>query len=80
MTIGSKHRFLGSAVTTAVLGLGIMMALPVFISGCKTMEAMTDIGTSIGQSAGIITEDQAESISKSSKAVARSFEEANRVL
>lgn len=75
MTIGSKHRFLGSAVTSAVLGLGIMMALPVFISGCKTMEAMTDIGTSIGQSAGIITEDQAESISKSSKAVARSFED-----
>jgi len=75
MTIGSKHRFFGSNVKLAVLGLGIMLALPVFISGCQTMEAMTDIGTTIGQSVGIITESQAESISKSSKAVARSFED-----
>lgn len=75
MTIGSKHQFLGPAVKLAVLGLGIMLALPVFISGCKTMEAVTNIGTSIGQSVGMITESQAESISKSSKAVARSFED-----
>ena len=75
MTIGSKHRFFGSSVKLTVLGLGIMLSLPVFISGCKTMEAMTDIGASLGQSVGIITESQAESISKSSKAVARSFED-----
>lgn len=75
MTIGSKHQFLDPAVKLAVLGLGIMLALPVFISGCKTMEAVTNIGTSIGQSVGMITESQAESISKSSKAVARSFED-----
>jgi predicted Zn-dependent protease len=75
MTIGSKQQFLGPAVKLAVLGLGIMLALPVFISGCKTMEAVTNIGTSIGQSVGMITESQAESISKSSKAVARSFED-----
>jgi predicted Zn-dependent protease len=75
MTIGSKHRFFGSNVKLAVLGLGMMLFLPVFISGCNTMEAMTNIGTSIGESVGIITEDQAESISKSSKAVARSFED-----
>lgn len=75
MTIGSKHPFLGPAVKLAVLGLGIMLALPVFISGCQTMEAITDIGASLGQSVGIITESQAESISKSSKAVARSFED-----
>ena len=75
MTIGSKHRFFGSAGKLAVLGLGIMLALPVFISGCKTMEAVTDIGTSLGKSVGMITESQAESISKSSKAVARSFED-----
>jgi predicted Zn-dependent protease len=75
MTIGSKHQFLDPAVKLAVLGLGIMLALPVFISGCKTMEAVTNIGTSIGQSVGMITESQAESISKSSRAVARSFED-----
>jgi len=71
----SKHRFLGSAVKLGVLGLGILLALPVLISGCKTMEAMTDIGTSLGKSVGMITDSQAESISKSSKAVARSFED-----
>lgn len=75
MTIGSKHQFFGSAGKLAVLGIGIMLTLPVFLSGCKTMEAMTDIGTSIGKSAGMITDSQAESISKSSKAVARSFED-----
>ena len=52
-----------------------MLALPVFISGCKTMEAVTNIGTTLGQSVGLISDSQAESISKSSKAVARSFED-----
>ncbi len=75
MTIGSKHRYFGYNVTLAVLGIGIMLILLVFISGCKTMGTVTDIGTSLGQSVGIITESQAESISKSSKAVARSFED-----
>lgn len=75
MTIGGKHQFFGSSVKLAVLGLGIMLTLPVFISGCKTMDAVTDIGTSLGKSVGLITESQAESISKSSKAVARSFED-----
>ena len=75
MTIGSKLRFFGPAVKLTILGLGIMLALPLFISGCKTMDAVTNIGTSIGQSVGIISESQAESISKSSKAAARSFED-----
>jgi predicted Zn-dependent protease len=75
MTIGSKHRSSGSAVRLAVLGLGIMLVLPLFIYGCKTMDAVTNIGTSFGKSVGMISESQAESISKSSKAVARSFED-----
>ena len=75
MTIGSKHRFFGSSVKSAVLNLGMILTLPLFISGCKTMEAASNIGTSLGQSLGVITESQAESISKSSKAVARSFED-----
>lgn len=75
MTIGSIHRFFGSTIKLAVLGLGIMLVFSVLISGCKTMEAVTNIGTSIGQSVGLISDSQAESISKSSKAVARSFED-----
>jgi predicted Zn-dependent protease len=75
MTRGTQHQFFRSYVKLPVLGLGIMLALPFFLSGCKTMEAMTDIGTSLGKSVGMISDSQAESISKSSKAVARSFED-----
>ncbi len=75
MAIERKQPFLNPTVKSAVFGLGIMLALPVFISGCKTMEAVTNIGTTLGQSVGLISESQAESITKSSKAVARSFED-----
>jgi predicted Zn-dependent protease len=75
MAIENKHRLFEPAVKLAVLGLCMMLSLPVFLSGCKTMEAVTNIGTSIGQSTGIITESQAESIRKTSKAVERSFED-----
>jgi predicted Zn-dependent protease len=45
------------------------------LSGCKTMEAITDVGASIGQAAGAIDSSQANSIRKSGRAVARSFED-----
>jgi len=75
MAIENKHWLFESAVKSVVLGLVMMLGLPVFLSGCKTMEAVTNIGTSIGQSTGILTESQAESIRKTSKAVERSFED-----
>jgi predicted Zn-dependent protease len=75
MAIERKQPFVNPAVKSAVFGLAIMLALPFFISGCKTMEAMTTIGTSLGQSVGLLTESQAESITKTSKAVERSFED-----
>ena len=75
MAIERKQPFVNPTVKSAVVGLAIMLALPVFISGCKTMEAVTNIGTTLGQSVGLISESQAESITKSSKAVARSFED-----
>jgi predicted Zn-dependent protease len=75
MAIERKQPFVNPTVKSAVIGLAIMLALSVFISGCKTMEAVTNIGTTLGQSVGLISDSQAESISKSSKAVARSFED-----
>ncbi len=75
MAIERKQPFLNPAVKSAVFGLVIMLAIPLFLSGCKTMEAMTTIGTSLGQSVGLLTESQAESITKTSKAVERSFED-----
>ncbi|MBW1744051.1 MAG: M48 family metalloprotease, partial [Deltaproteobacteria bacterium] len=48
-----------------------MVLIIVLVSGCKTTDAIVGIGVS----SGVITEAQGESISKSSKAVARSFED-----
>lgn len=75
MAIERKQPSVSPTVKSAVFGLAIMLALPAFISGCKTMESLTNIGTSFGQSVGLLTESQADSIAKSSKAVARSFED-----
>ena len=41
--------------------------------GCETMKVVTDIGTSIAVSQGSISDDQAESIRKSSAAVGKAF-------
>lgn len=71
MTILDRPESLCFALKSAVLGLGSMILLVVLVSGCKTTEAIVGIGVS----SGIITEAQGESISKSSKAVARSFED-----
>jgi predicted Zn-dependent protease len=75
MAIEKKQRLINSAVKSAVLGLVIMLAIPAFMSGCKTMESLTNISTSVGKSMGLLTDSQAESITKTSKAVERSFED-----
>ncbi len=60
---------------SAVFFMGVILLLSTIFSGCKTMEAMTNIGASIGVATGTITESQAESISKSAKVVAKTFED-----
>jgi predicted Zn-dependent protease len=75
MAIELKKRRLNSAVTSAVFGLVMMLGLPVFLSGCKTVESLTNIGADVGKSMGVLTASQAESIKKTSKAVEKSFED-----
>ena len=75
MAIERKQRHLNPAVMSTVLGLVMMLSLPAFLSGCKTMESLTNIGADVGKSMGVITESQAESIKKTSQAVGRSFED-----
>lgn len=58
-----------------ILGAGLAPLFSALISGCKTMEAVTKIGTSIAVSQGVIDESQADSINKSASAVARSFQD-----
>jgi len=55
--------------------IGGCLILWMVVFGCKSMDAVTDIGTSLGVASGVITETQAESISKSAKAVAKTFED-----
>lgn len=59
--------------TLLSLGLPIIAALS--LSSCETMESAANIATVIGKSTGAITETQAESIRKTTKAVVRSAED-----
>lgn len=72
LSISQFFSFSGKSV---VFVIGAILLMSVVVSGCKTMEAMTDIGTSFGVASGAITESQAKSISKSAKAVAKTFED-----
>lgn len=59
----------------APLSLILLTIAALSLSSCQTMETATNIATVIGQSTGTITETQAESIRKTTKAVARSAED-----
>jgi predicted Zn-dependent protease len=71
MTILHRPESLRFAGKCAVFALGVMVLLIILIPGCKTTDAIVGIGVSTG----VITEAQGDSISKTSKAVARSFED-----
>jgi predicted Zn-dependent protease len=59
----------------SLLGIVLFLILGMSMNGCKTMETVTGIGTSIGVATGVIDQSHAESIQKSSKAVAYSFQD-----
>lgn len=44
-------------------------------TGCATLEQAANVGTSVAKSQGIVTGEQAKSITKATKAVAKSFED-----
>jgi beta-barrel assembly-enhancing protease len=74
MTFIERRRFLRNAVKwTAAVGAGSF--LPAMISGCRAIEEITRVGTEIGTSTGMMTQDSADSIRKSTKAVSKSFED-----
>jgi len=54
-------------------GLGMTPALCALLSGCESMGNVAAMGSSIAASAGLITQDQAQSISKSARAVSKTF-------
>ena len=59
----------------SIVGLILFFLTVILLNGCKTMDAVTQIGTSIGVATGTIDQSHAKSIQKSAKAIARSFED-----
>jgi len=55
--------------------LPLLLIALLSLASCQTMESATSIATTIGQSAGVVSSSQAQSIQKTAKAVSRSAEE-----
>lgn len=77
MKISSRREFMAAMARYALYGFGAAPLFSVAISGCQGMEEAVTIGASLGQATGVITGQQAESIIKSGKAVARGFQDIN---
>ncbi|MBU0678162.1 MAG: M48 family metalloprotease [Verrucomicrobia bacterium] len=60
----SRHIFLGF----------LLCAGGVLLSGCKTLEVVSQVGATVGQATGAISEQEADSLRRSGKAVAKTFE------
>jgi predicted Zn-dependent protease len=74
MNFTERRKFLQNAARwTAAIGAGSF--LPAMIAGCRALEEVTRVGTSIGTATGVITQDNADSMIKSSKAISKSFED-----
>lgn len=72
MKTGTRRTFLIRA-GRLTMGLGLLPALATVVSGCRTMEKVTKIGTDFAASEGLISGSQADSIIRSSAAVAKTF-------
>jgi predicted Zn-dependent protease len=57
------------------LGLGLLPGAGALLQGCAEMGELSAMGAQIAQSANLISEDQAQSITRSGRAMGRSFEE-----
>ena len=54
---------------------GMMLGFSLLFSGCSAAGSIAKVGTSVGVAAGVIDQSQAQSIVKSTEAVAKSFED-----
>ncbi|MEE4113266.1 MAG: M48 family metalloprotease [Desulfobacteraceae bacterium] len=70
----SRREFITTIGRCMQVSAGIL-PLAGLLSGCKTLETVSTIGAQVGSATGVLTASQAQSIEKSGKAVARSFED-----
>ena len=70
----NRRQFLSVAGKWAI-GVGLILMIPALFAGCETMGDLTAAGSSMASSAGLITASQADSLSKSARAAAKTFED-----
>ena len=74
MNLVERRKFLLTAARwTAAIGAGSF--IPAMISGCRALEEVTRVGATLGTATGMITQDHADSMVKTSKAISKSFED-----
>ena len=55
--------------------IAFLLAGLALVLGCAAMEQVAQVGTSVAQSQGVVTGDQAKSITRSTSAVAKALED-----
>jgi predicted Zn-dependent protease len=74
MNLVERRKFLLAAARwTAAIGAGSF--IPAMISGCRALEEVTRVGATLGTATGMITQDHADSMVRTSKAISKSFED-----
>jgi beta-barrel assembly-enhancing protease len=74
MNLQDRRKFLQNAARWSV-ALGAGSFLPAVLTGCRALEEVTRVGTEIGTATGLITQDHADSIVKTTTAVSKSVED-----
>lgn len=69
-----RRQFLGLAGKWA-LGAVAVPTLSAFLSGCETMGQVAQVGSSIATSTGLINQQQGQSLTRSAKAVGKTFQD-----
>ena len=75
MRSGHISRRLRSVSRICRIELILLIVAAALLTGCESMDAVAQIGTAVAVATGTIDQSQAESIQKSAKAVARSFQD-----
>jgi len=73
MTDFDRRRFLTATGRWVVLGMVTPAAASAILGGCQGLEEASQVGAALGTASGVLTQQQADSIVKSGKAVARSY-------
>ena len=58
-----------------LIGIAAMLMVSWVLSGCRSVEKVSEVGAAVGVATGLLTGDQAESLRKSTVAVAKSFQD-----